>query len=330
MKRSVVWRWLLIIKNIYSDLKFIFGKLPKITRFFIILTFKSTVVSFLLSVLAVPATATYAMRFGFRVPVEGTAYIQFAIGCWSFISFVASIAVMVLVVAAFGYFKLGYVEIQNYVNNRQEDIDVNPNIALTAIDMLIFVFNRPLVRFVETIGFFIKVTFHYIATTLFVFSIVVYMILSNGILGLHFSDNNMYYWSIGCMFLASIFSFGVWYAAAERPLWMLQGYLTAPLAILMAVALFSYDTYGSLLRVMRYGGGIETNITTDGKIYKNSEELIGNMLLRSNSSTFMLLDENIIMEISNSKIASYSAKYNAKWHLPKYGLVSQKNYIAIE
>ncbi|WP_123834260.1 hypothetical protein [Methylobacterium currus] len=237
---------------------------------------------------------------------------------------------MVLVVAAFGYFKLGYVEIQNYVNNRQEDIDVNPNIALTAIDMLIFVFNRPLARFVETIGFFIKVTFHYIATTLFVFSIVVYIILSNGILGLHFSDNNMYYWSIGCMFLASIFSFGVWYAAAERPLWMLQGYLTAPLAILMAVALFSYDTYGSLLRVMRYGGGIETNITTDGKIYKNSEELIGNMLLRSNSSTFMLLDENIIMEISNSKIASYSAKYNAKWHMPKYGLVSQKNYIAIE
>ncbi|MCJ8237754.1 hypothetical protein [Peteryoungia algae] len=85
---------------LYIDLKLAIRSLKTSTKWAIVVAAKSVVVSFILGALAPYATAYYAIRNGFRVPVEGVPYIQFAIAIASFSSFFIAMALLAATMTA--------------------------------------------------------------------------------------------------------------------------------------------------------------------------------------------------------------------------------------
>lgn len=82
--------------DIWTGLRSSFFALPVWGQWLIISAVKSVAASTLMSFLAVYATAVFAVRHGFRVPVEGVPYINFAVALCTFATFGASIVIFSL------------------------------------------------------------------------------------------------------------------------------------------------------------------------------------------------------------------------------------------
>lgn len=71
-----------------------FQRLPEGVKFSVLLVGKSMVASFVLALFVPLATAVYAMRYGFRVPVEGVPFLTMTITTWSFIGFALTASIL--------------------------------------------------------------------------------------------------------------------------------------------------------------------------------------------------------------------------------------------
>lgn len=155
---------------------------------------------------------------------------------------------------------------------------------------------------------------------------------ATGLLNFYFSIERwdaFFFVAIGYLFSVSLFS--IWYAKMQYPLWMLQGYLTVPLLILMTISLFASDTYGSLLRVIRYGGGISTTIQLQGVLYDGKSQIEGHLLLRSDSALFVFASTGkSVIEVPVDKVALLTTNFDADWMQPNFGVLRQSRYVVFD
>ncbi|MGO7412914.1 hypothetical protein ACC810_11120 [Rhizobium ruizarguesonis] len=323
---TTIRRWWENIKSFWKELCWLFSRLPDGMKFGGILLTKSVAVSFVIGFLSMPATAIYAARFGLRVPIEGTPYIQFALGLWSFIGFALSIAIVTIAALILLQFKIKLNKFNEYIHGMRINLDMGGVISSITI-----VISDEVTRFLLNIFHrAIKATFLPLSIIAFGAALVTYLAVATGIglgSGAYAPD---FYVAILLSVLTSLVAFSTWYAVTERPIWMLQGYLTLPLLVVMAISLFAYDTYGSLLRIIRFGGGVEVTLKLDGIQYDGQNEVAGNLLLRSSSSIFLLSSSKTILEIPAEKVSVIASNYDANWRMPDFSLWQQRKYINVE
>ncbi|MDK1390044.1 hypothetical protein QN224_32535 [Sinorhizobium sp. 8-89] len=322
---TTIRRWWENFKSFWRELCWLFSRLPNGIKFGGILLTKSVAVSFVIGFLSMPATAIYAARFGLRVPIEGTPYIQFTLGLWSFIGFALSIAIVTVAALILLQFKITLNRFNDYIHVIRTNLDV---IGIAGFAIVISD---------EAIGFLLKLFHNVIKATFLPLSIIAfgaalfaYLAVATGIgFGSRVYAPDFYV-AILLLVSTSLFAFSTWYAVTERPIWLLQGYLTLPLLVVMAVSLFAYDTYGSLLRIIRFGGGVEVRLKLDGIQYDGQNEVAGNLLLRSSSSIFLLSSSKTILEIPAEKVSVIASSYDANWRMPDFSLWQQRKYINVE
>lgn len=74
-----------------------FLRLPKLAQWTIISLAKSVIASALMSAVTLYATGFFAIRHGFRVPIEGVPYLSFAVGIATFATFALTMLLFGLV-----------------------------------------------------------------------------------------------------------------------------------------------------------------------------------------------------------------------------------------
>jgi hypothetical protein len=84
----------------------IFRRMPVLGQWAALSIGKSFVASLLMSFLANYATAAFALRNGFRVPVEGVPYLNFAIGLATFLAFMCTLALFAAIMGGLYYLKV--------------------------------------------------------------------------------------------------------------------------------------------------------------------------------------------------------------------------------
>ena len=307
------WGWL---RQIWIDLCWLFGLLPGIVKFGSVLLLKSLAVSFLLALLSTPATAIYATRMGIRVPIEGVPYVNFTIALWSFIGFALSIVTVSLTVAILIYVRNGISIVFGLGFEIEVKVGSNGKIDVGGVEIEVTGFDK----FVLSASVF-----------LFAISMFAFIFHSLGLSGrFGIRPDVVFNWVLGGL-AASVASFAIWYAKKALPLWMLQGYLTLPLLIVMAVSLFASDTYGSLLRIIRYGGGIATSIQLNDLQNREVSQIDGYLLLRSDTSLFMFSKTGkSVVEIPASQVSLITTNFDADWMVPNFGVLNQTKYIRID
>ncbi len=329
MDRSFVMLWhtkLIIIKE---DIKYVFNQMPDPAKFGTLLLIKSLVVSIVLGFIAGPATTVYATRFGFRVPIEGTPYINFTIGLWSFIAFIASVALAACIILLFSQFKVIFLNAHRFIAEYRIHIELDSMYPVPIV-IIIIISENAVVMAGKAINWFAKNLSLKLSIAFFVFAVAVYVFFSSSFISVPFGRHqDLYHIVAACIWLA-VFNFSIWYAATEQPISILQAYITGPIVVLMVVSLFAFDTYGSLLRIIRYGGGIETNIQLDGLTYNGKSYIVGNILLRSSSYLLVYVDDRYIFEIPISKTSILVTDHDASWKMPNYDISHQTKYIVIE
>jgi hypothetical protein len=106
---------------------------------------------------------------------------------------------------------------------------------------------------------------------------------------------------------------------------------TTIIFVSFSVALFVPDVYGSFLRIIRVGGGIEISASTLGN--KDGPPIVrnGNMLLMTETQLIMMTKETPkILEIPIHDVVGIEYEIHPEWQLPTYNATRQKDFIKIE
>lgn len=82
----------------FKEIKILFFNLPYALQWTIISIIKSLAASGLMSFLSIYATAFFAIRHGFRVPVEGVPYLNFTISLISFFTMIVIMFLFILII----------------------------------------------------------------------------------------------------------------------------------------------------------------------------------------------------------------------------------------
>ena len=201
-------------------------------------------------------------------------------------------------------------------------------LAIDPISVVITVSDEAAKLISEVFDALVRSVLPYAAVVIFVSGVGYYLVGASG----YFQIFNYEGFYTALLFAAAapLIAFSVWFAGTNRKLWLLQGYLTIPLAVVMSISLFAYDTYGSVLRVIRFGGGIEAVIQLEGLQYKGSDSIKGNLLMRSSSSLFVLTENNLIVEVPTKNVSLVTARYDADWRMPPSSLIDQRRYIIVQ
>lgn len=284
-----------------------FEELPPAAKFLILLILKSTAASFVLGLFAPVATAVYAMRYGFRVPVEGVPFLTITISTWSFIGFALTLSILS------GTY---YIIVQ-----------------LDVLDKLFAIYNDAIDTFslkrrtisIGTRNRLLIIPSLILITTLFIFPLVFIIVLIKAsaptFLAIFISVIVTMYF---ILFMISTM------ASATGRIDVNIQLILAPIVILfMVVSLFVPDTYGSFLRVIRYGGGIEINIDIGNGPDTNRTD--GYLLIQNNEVVILLLkDRKTVVEVPVRHIEKKSFSISPNWIMPSHGLGEQWRYINIE
>ncbi len=247
-----------------------------------------------------------------RVPLEGTPYLEFTLGLRSFIGFALSMVLVTCCVFVLFQFKLLFHWARNSIESLR--LDVYMGIAIDQILVVITVSDEAAKIVSIVFDALVRTVLPYAAIVIFVSGVGYYLVGASGYFPI--LNHRSFYTALLLAAAASLIAFSVWYAGTNRKLWLLQGYLTVPLAVVMSISLFAYDTYGSVLRVIRFGGGIEAAIQLEGLQYNGSDSLRGNLLMRSSTSLFVLTENNLIVEVPTKNVSVVSARYDADWRMP--------------
>ncbi len=318
--------WWLKVTALYKQIRYLFLLMPDVAKFAVVLVGKSLVISVIMAFLATPATALFAARFGMRVPLEGTPYLGFTLGLWSFIGFALSMVLVTCCVFVLFQFKLLFHWASNFIESLR--LEVYMGLAIDPISVAITVSDEAAKIVSVVFDALVRTVLPYAAVAIFVSGVSYYLVGASGFFPI--LDHESFYTALLLAAAASLIAFSVWYAGTNRKLWLLQGYLTIPLAVVMSISLFAYDTYGSVLRVIRFGGGIEAAVQLEGLQYNGSDSLRGNLLMRSSTSLFMLTEDDLIVEVPTKNVSLVTAKYDADWRMPPSSVTEQRRYISVE
>ncbi len=278
------------------------------TKWVLVVGAKSTVVSLVLGALAPYATAFYAIKNGFRVPVEGVPYINFAIAIWSFLSFFIAIAMFTLLMTSLQQISLFFrlenrflkpskslVEYRNRVSRSSYFLGAAGISAIAVFIILIsdWQYHKTFVVFGKDLS---------IRGTVIIFLVSIMMVITN-----------------------------FYFISRKYDALKIQMMLSIPLVVLMAISLFLPDTYGSFLRIIRYGGGIHATIISSSDGLKEIEKYSGYIMIQNDNVVLMLSeDRSRVMEIPTSKIFSKTIDVTPRWESPLYSINQQSLLVNLD
>jgi hypothetical membrane protein len=272
------------------------------TKWMLVVGAKSAVVSLVLGALAPYATAFYAIRNGFRVPIEGVPYIHFAIAIWSFLSFFIAIGMFTILMTALQQILLLDAIGDRLIKPTRRMLEIRARsrslkVTLAIVSLLL----------VSLIGIYLT-DWQYHKT----FSLLGNNVSARGLVN-------------ATLFSALVVVPSFYFLASGYKAIHIQVVLSFPLVVLMAASLFVPDTYGSFLRIIRYGGGIKAIITTTTDGSQSVAEQRGYILIQ-NEQVLVLLSEDRaqITEIPVSKIVRKSINVDPGWETPLYSLRQQQ------
>lgn len=251
------------------------------------------------------ATAYFAIRHGVRVPLEGVPYLSFAVGIAGFATFLLTMPLFLLFVFLAQYTRHAIL-VRGLTKRQARAFGYIVAVTLS----LLFALNTAWFLDSEiargSLRYFLPATFPEERVSL----------VAGGVMGAAFFSL-MAMWTVGK---------GFGWIGAQVQAWLL-------VLIVMFCGLFWYDCYGSFLRLIRYGGGIEVAVQRPGSgSVTTVETTYRRKLLWVTESHVVLFDStlNVVEEIPRSLISSIAYIPVPDWGLPERVLVHQPTYIRIE
>lgn len=286
-----------MLKNIL----FGFKGLPIFVQWLLLSLLKAFAGSLILAFAANYATAFFAIRHGFRVPLEGVPYLSFAVGIAGFATFLCGMLLFL------PFFLLA--------QHTRHAIFVGRLSGPQALIFKLVVGGVLCAILVVNAGWLLDAQFAHTSLR---------YVLSPAL-----PDERISYVA-GGLLAATFFCLTAMWADGSGLGWIgaqLQAWLVV--LVVMLSALFWYDCYGSFLRLIRYGGGVEVTVR---KSDASSPAEYRSKLLWMTESHVVLFDSatNIVEEIPRSHIAAIVYTLTPAWYLPERVLDRQMLYIRIE
>jgi hypothetical protein len=318
----------------------IFKRMPVVGQWAALSVGKSFLASILMSFLANYATAAFALRNGFRVPVEGVPYLTFAIGLATFFAFMCTLAMFGAVMSGFYYIRLMVFLQKSRRAHREEQMSdpVSRELLLAEKDS----FYSRLVRFNTRMENFVS-RFDRLSVRLFRSPVF----LSAGLSAYVLTIWSLFEWGRAAQLVGSwlpvtpspsvvFFSIalpaaafiGIWCAARQYSWIAGQVIATAMIFGVFSAGLFAPDVYGSFLRIIRSGGGIAITALVRQKNDMPPATRRGNMLLLTQSHLLMMGETKPqISEVPLSELVSIEYDIHPAWKLPDYDIARQGEFI---
>jgi hypothetical protein len=248
------------------------------------------------------ATAYFAVRHGFRVPLEGVPYLSFAVGIAGFATFLLTMPLFLLFVGLAHYTR--HTIFVGRLTRRQEAVFgycIAGMLCGLIVLILAWLLHADFAR--QWLRHFLPPTFpeeeiRYVAAGLMVAAFFLLMAM----------------WTV---------SKGFGWIGAQVQAWLV-------VLVVMLFGLFWHDCYGSFLRLIRYGGGIEVTVR---RLPPGANGILSEVrkLLWMTESHVVLFDPGagLVEEIPRAHIASVIYVTTPDWGLPDRVLHRQPSYIHV-
>ena len=300
-------------------------------QWIIISVTKSVAASLLMSFLGIYATAIFAARHGFRVPVEGVPFLSFVIAIITFSAFICTMLMFSIMMFLFW-------QIKTLVNMTFDEFSS----AMSHVSMF-SAFSEEIKR--EIYKYFIRVIR---ALFRWVFSRKIMLWIAGVLLVMAVSillDTNLaeifvtsYYPGklqpaeiVVGLIACSIVAVSLWCVSNELSWIAAQIFASILIFSVMAFGLFANDAYGSFLRIIRYGGGIRIIVRyMEGD--KGQTEISNGYLMLITATHILVFepDRSAIKEIVLRNATSIEYGVQPKWSLPEYDLSKQREYLQFD
>lgn len=351
-----------MLKSDLATLRGVVDRTPLFAQWFGLAAVKSLAASLVMSLVANYATAAFSVRHGFRVPVEGVPYLSFAIGLSTFLVSMGAMALFALIMillfqfeqmarGTFIYVVLFYRHFRGMdkESSREAGRSIARRIGSYATPILgsklvlliaVAIYCFGLFLLLDPLG---TITFPSRMHS-FLLSTIRFNPLLRGVeigeISPSFS-NGLSEWVVGgssarllilfsaCMFYSSFFM-AVWCAARGYGWMGAQAIATIAMVVASAFMLFVPDVYGSFLRVIRSGGGIDVSVGIREKPDAAPVVIRGSMLLLSHTTLIMATDNQTILEFPLREVSKIEYGIHPGWSVPSYDSGRQYEYIDLK
>jgi hypothetical protein len=277
-----------------------FRSLPVLAQWALLSVGKAFGGSLILAFAANYATAYFAIRHGFRVPLEGVPYLAFAVGIAGFVAFILAMPLFLMVVLLAQYTR--HAILRGGLSGSQGRI-----FGIIAATLLGGLFLVNLAWFLDA-DFARGLLRSCLPPTVPDDGIG---LVAGGLMAAAFVSL-MAMWTVGR---------GLGWIGAQLQAWLL-------VLVVMFVGLFWYDCYGSFLRLIRYGGGIEVTVRRSAPSIP--AERSGRLLWMTESQIVLFDPEtNIVEEIPRTHILAIVYGPTPPWYLPDRVFDRQLTYIRV-
>jgi hypothetical protein len=303
-----------------------FFALPMPVQWVVISLSKSITASALMSFLAIYATAIFAVRHGFRVPVEGVPFLQFAIALATFLTFAATLVLFSVMMLLFRYIKMESNRYLGYLLGIEKTANkFSAKAAILYTKLILFIVTIISAFFSSKLMLAASGTCLLLSVSILLDTKVAVLLLPLGgvkepsELALLLGGYSVLFASIWCV--ANNFN---WIAA--------QILASILIFTVMAFGLFANDVYGSFLRVIRYGGGIAGTVKyTEGVESKTATTATGNLLIVTTTHAILFQAERKeVVEVPLKNIIAVQYDLHPIWQLPDYKLHRQRDFFDLE
>jgi hypothetical protein len=305
--------------NFFERAKQAFLALPALVQWVMITLGKSLLASVVISFLATYATAIFAARHGFRVPIEGVPFLHLAIAFATFITFAGTIILFSLLMVLFGQVKR---QIDTYFDYLRMATKPLPE----SLGRLILTKTRSIVRMVLSSSMML------ILPALFLVACILIFLTPGGVMdyvpNIVLSKLRQPLDLALILAALSITFVAIWCAENQLSWIAAQIFASAIIIAVMAFGLFANDAYGSFLRIVRYGGGIAATVKYVEGDNKAPMMVNGNLLILTTTHAVLFdADKKQVLEIALKNVSTIEYGVSPKWQLPDYALTRQRDFI---
>jgi hypothetical protein len=305
--------------NLFERIRRVFLALPALAQWIVITLGKSLIASMLISFLATYATAIFATRHGFRVPIEGVPFLHLAIAFVTFITFAGTIILFSLLMLLFRELKRQIDMYFDYL--RIATMPLPRNWA-----------RRLLNETRSTLSFILSSVAMLVLSAMCLLACIWILLAADSVMEIlpnMLQPNSRRPLDLAFVFACcSVVFVALWCVESNLNWIAAQIFASGIIITLMAFALFVNDAYGSFLRIVRYGGGIAATVRYVEGDNKTPLLMSGNLLILTTTHA-MLFDpgKSRIMEIALRNVSTIEYDIAPSWQLPGYELRRQKDFI---
>jgi hypothetical protein len=311
------------LMRFWQRAQYAFFSLPIWGQWLIISAAKSILASMLMSFLAVYATLIFAVRHGFRVPLEGVHFLHLAVALVTFITFAGTLFAFSLLMFFMNYVRrnannLHFLWVKIASGRKGFSFSL---LGAKVIEILSWIASNNMLLALAGLSmmFCCLILLDSRAATI-PFHFVDYLADSKTPLQIALS-----------LSYVSLVAAAIWCVGNQLSWIAAQVLASIMIFSIMASVLFANDAYGSFLRMIRYGGGIGATILYSEGENKPQKEATGNLLILTTSHA-VLYDPKVvrIFEFPLKNIVSIHYSVHPDWALPEYDLSRQRDYILFD